>query len=241
MNNITLVSTRHDKLGKCNSQELYSIFERVNPEVIFEEIPPSYFDKYYKSRTCINLETDTINWYLEAHNINHIPVDSDDVPSESFFSEYEAMLKSIEGITGVEGFHYRNIIDTYRSNSEMYGFKYLNSIYCIILNDDIFSSIKKGLQKINKDKFFQTNELWKNVQEKRENEMLKNIYNYNKEHSYDKAIFTLGAAHRKSIMKKIREFEKKEQLKLNWTFYNEPFAERAPTGASCSARSLDAI
>ncbi|MEQ1625712.1 MAG: hypothetical protein ABL870_13510, partial [Sediminibacterium sp.] len=87
----------------------------------------------------------------------------------------------------------------------------------------IFNSIEKGLQKINKDKFFETNKLWKNINEKRENEMLENIYNYSKEHSYDKAVFTLGSAHRKSIMKKIQEFEKKEKFKLNWTFYNDPF------------------
>jgi hypothetical protein len=30
-----------------------------------------------------------------------------------------------------------------------------------------------------------------------------------------------GAAHRKSIMQKIREYEKISEIKLNWNFYNE--------------------
>ena len=50
--------------------------------------------------------------------------------------------------------------------------------------------------------------------------MLDNIYNYSKDHSYDKAIFTLGAGHRKSIMKKIQEYNLKENFKLNWTLYD---------------------
>jgi len=52
MYNITLISTRHDELGKCNSNELYKIIESVDPELIFEGIPSSYFNKYYihKSR-----------------------------------------------------------------------------------------------------------------------------------------------------------------------------------------------
>ena len=69
MYNITLISTRHDEVGKCNSNELYKIIESINPELIFEEIPPSYFDKYYIDRSCNNLETDTINKYLETHDV----------------------------------------------------------------------------------------------------------------------------------------------------------------------------
>jgi hypothetical protein len=55
----------------------------------------------------------------------------------------------------------------------MYGFKYLNSIYCINLNDEIYDAIEKGLQKINNDKLFQTYKSWKEINEKRENEQIK--------------------------------------------------------------------
>ena len=96
MHKITLVCTRHDKLGKCNSDELYKIIEKINPELIFEEIPPSYFDKYYINKSRNNLETDIINKYSDAHTIKHIPVDSDDVPPDSFFQDHEYMVKIIE-------------------------------------------------------------------------------------------------------------------------------------------------
>ena len=45
MYNITLVCTRHEELGACNSHEMHKILETINPEVIFEEIPPSFFDQ----------------------------------------------------------------------------------------------------------------------------------------------------------------------------------------------------
>ena len=40
----------------------------------------------------------------------------------------------------------------------------------------------------------------------RENYMLQNIYRYSEKHSYERAIFTIGAAHRKSVIEKISEF-----------------------------------
>lgn len=176
MYNITLVCTRHNILGKCNSNELHQIIETINPEVVFEEIPPSFFDKYYIHRSHSNLETDTINKYSETHKVEHIPVDSDDIPSESFFQHHKYMLERIEGLADINGFNYRNLTDTNRAYVALYGFKYLNSIYCDNLNNEICNAIEKGLQKLNDDKLSQTYNLWKEINEKRENEMLQNIY-----------------------------------------------------------------
>ena len=50
MNNITLICTVHEEKGICNINELYKIIERINPEIIFEEINPSAFDEYYKDK-----------------------------------------------------------------------------------------------------------------------------------------------------------------------------------------------
>jgi len=46
MYNITLVCTAHKPLGNCNSEELYKIIEKINPEVIFEEIDFSRTEVY---------------------------------------------------------------------------------------------------------------------------------------------------------------------------------------------------
>jgi hypothetical protein len=220
MYNITLISTRHEEIGLCSSYELYKIIEGINPEVIFEEIPPSFFDQYYASKTRRNLETDTINNYLETHKIEHILVDSDDVPSVSFFEKHANMMGRVEGLTDINGFNYRNLIDRNSEYIAMYGFRYLNSAHCVGYNDGICDAVENGLKTLNNDSLFQTYKSWNEVIEKREHEMLRNIYRYSREHSYDRAVFTLGAGHRRSIIEKMRDYGKNELLKLNWTFYD---------------------
>lgn len=218
MYNITLICTRHDSLGKCNSNKLYQIIEHINPNVIFEEIPPTLFEEYYLDKSRSNLETDTINKYIQYHKIDHIPVDSDNLPSEEFFKDYEYLIERIEGLTDINGSTFRNLVDTNKIYIERYGFNYLNSIDSININNKIFNAIKNGLQKINNDRLLQTFKLWKDINEIRENHMLQHIYRYSKKHSYERAIFTIGAAHRNSIIEKISEFQKNEKVKLNWIF-----------------------
>ena len=215
---ISLICTRHDELGKCNSNELFLIVEHINPEVIFEEIPPSFFDKYYFEKSMSNLESYTINRYIENHKIDHIPVDSDNLPSEDFFKDHKKMLERIEGLADINGFTYRNLVDNNRIHSMNYGFQYLNSIYSDNINNEIYKAIENGLQKINNNKFFQSFKLWKEINEMRENQMLQNIYRYSQAHQYDRAIFLIGAAHRKSIIEKILEYQKTEKVKLNWIY-----------------------
>jgi hypothetical protein len=220
MYSITLVFTRHEVCGFCNSDELYKIIESIGPEIIFEEIPPSYFDKYYVAKIRRNLESDTINKYIENHNIEHVPVDSENVPSESFFNDLQYLHKRIEGLSDINGYNYRNFSDSYSVNARMYGFAYLNSIHCSNTQSEINNAIAKGVQKLNEKKLLQTLNHWKKVNDGRENEMINNIYNYSKENQYSRAVFLIGSAHRNSVMQKITIYETKEKLKLNWGLYN---------------------
>ncbi len=95
----------------------------------------------------------------------------------------------------------------------------MNSNCSIIVNDEINDAIEKGLIKIDSDKLNQTYQLWKDVNNRRENEMLNNIYEYSKIHKYDNAIFTVGSGHRKSLMNKVVSFNGKSSIHTNWTFY----------------------
>jgi hypothetical protein len=215
---ITVICTRHQEIGNCNSYELYKIFESLRPDLIFEEIPPSYFDKYYTDMELKSLETTAIHSYSNSNNIKHILVDSDDIPPESFFNNYYSLLRRIEGMTDVNGFNYRNFIDNNRILIATQGFFYLNSDYSIRVNDEICDAIEKGLGKICNDELNQTNQLWKDTNDRRENEMLNNIYEYSKIHKYDNAIFTIGIGHRKSLMNKVISFNEKSSIDINWAF-----------------------
>ncbi len=59
---------------------------------------------------------------------------------------------------------------------------------------------------------------WIDQIDERENEMLRNIYSYMESKKYARALFLVGAAHRKPIMDKISRIEEKNKSALNWIF-----------------------
>jgi hypothetical protein len=214
MYNLILIGTNHKSKGICNLSELSKIIENINPEVIFEEIAPSYFDNYYKDKTNSKLETDTIIKYLENHQVEHIPIDYDNVPPISFFRDDQHMHERIERFS----YTYRHLVDTNSFYIEKYGFKYLNSNDSINLNKALDNEIEETLKMFDNEKLFLIRKAWNDLNEIRENEMIKNIYNYSMEHKYNVGLFLIGAAHRGSIIDIIQRYVVKEEIKLNWNY-----------------------
>jgi hypothetical protein len=232
MYNITLVGTRHTELGKCNSDELYKIIESVSPDVVFEELPAREFDMFYsdsfdlyytnsillnRHRPVVPLEVKCIKKYKQNCNIKIFPVDIDVKQKLSkhedeitfmfltFFEyeDYQSLDNEKEALTAQEGFHYLN-------SDEFLDFLEKKEV---MEKDIIKSEIQKG-RLLNIYKLFHAEQF-----DSRENAMLENIYNYSKGNQYNQAAFLIGAEHKRSIMKKITEYEKKEKFKLNWTMF----------------------
>lgn len=214
---VTLISTRHENLGQCNSQILFEILEEIRPDVIFEEKPPLDFEKYYLEQSRKSLETQAIITYLASNSAHHIPVDSNNLPSEFFFREHKNVYRRIEGLAGIDGFNYRNACDQSTRHAAAYGFKYLNSEHCITNNDRIREAIEFGLKKLDNQRFFKIENEWLMINDRREDEMLENIYKFSKSHKYNTGVFLLGAAHRKSIIRKIENCEHRDDPRLNWS------------------------
>ena len=106
--------------------------------------------------------------------------------------------------------------------AESDGYTFLNSKTYMDLQEE-----KKNIERnliefmLNKNQMLR---IWNSFYEEHENreiQMLKNIYEYSKVNKYDKAIFTVGAGHRKSIMQKVQKTNSNEEFKLNWAFYGE--------------------
>ncbi|OCB78857.1 hypothetical protein [Flavobacterium crassostreae] len=213
MHNITLISTNHKESGKCNSDELYKIIESINPEVIFEELPSERFDDYYNGiLTYESLEVKCIKKYLQNYRIKHLPVDIANPNRSSIeilmFEKFERDAEYIK----LKSEH--NLLKSHK------GFGYLNSDKSIDLVKKWTLVEKRILESAtNKDMFLHTYELFFEDVYNRENAMLQNIYNYSKENEYNQAVFLLGCGHRKSIIEKIIECEKKSEIKLNWTIF----------------------
>jgi hypothetical protein len=216
MHNIILICTVHDEAGLCNHRELYEILKKIKPEIIFEEIPPSAFDIYYRNFYRNNLETDVINAYLENYQIKHIPVDYDCVLPDSFWRDNCNMFKRVES----NSYEYCKLMDLYSVYKRQYGFKYLNSDNNNIINDQIYNAIEISLKEINNEKLYQIYNFWKNINNKRENKMINTIYEYSKNHEYQKGVFFIGAAHRKSIIIIIQKYIEKENFEIDWNYNN---------------------
>lgn len=232
MQNVTLVCTIHSEVGKCNSDELYKILENINPEVIFEELPPSFFEMYYSDSFdmyCANsfllnrrlpvvpLEVKCVKKYSQNYSIKIFPVDIDvtqklsKYQEEIFFmlltflkcEDYKKLDNEKEALIVQEGFHYLN------------SDKFLDSLEKkeVIEKNIIESEIQKN-RLLSIYKLFHAEQY-----DNRENAMLQNIYNYSKGNQYNQAVFLIGAEHKKSIIQKIPEYEKLSENKLNWTIY----------------------
>lgn len=211
MYNITLISTIHKENGNCNSNELLKIIENIRPVVIFLEAFEENYTKYdqmifsqfgvYKER----LELKTIQKYSQNYSFEYVPV-----LDIGLSDEFETKIKIVS-----ENTEFQKLLDNYNSLEKEGGFKFLNSEESIILQEEMRQWENRII-----DNEILLQRVTANLDEY-ENSMLRNIYSFCKKNSFNSAIFMCGAAHRKSIIKKIEEYEKKEPLKLNWTFYND--------------------
>lgn len=234
MYNIILIGTIHSDNGKCNHNELYKILESIKPNVIFDELTCHYFDFYFsdsfekyfannilrnRSNPTIPLEVKSVKKYKQYNNVKVLPVDIDVTSKLSkhkeeilfmfrtFFKydDYIKLDKEKEILIGQEGFNY--------INSDVF-------LDFLIRKEQLEKNIMES--EVEKDRLLNIYNLFHAEQcENRENEMLKNIYNYSKENQFAQGVFLIGAEHKKSILKKIIEYEKLSKIKLNWKMYGQ--------------------
>lgn len=204
---IVLISTVHKEIGKCNSEVLYKIIESIKPDVIFlEELEGNYsqydrmkFSQFgvYKER----LELKTIQAYNQNNTFDYVPV-----LDVGLSDEFDTKVKIVS-----ENKEYQRLLDDYTLLESDYGFEFLNSNKSIMLQEEM-RQLENHI--IDNENFHQ--QVNASIDEY-ENSMLRNIYSFCKEGTFNTAIFMCGAAHRKSIIEKINASESK----IHWTFYNE--------------------
>lgn len=209
MYKITLVSTVHLEIGKCNADELCNILENINPEVIFlEALDGTYsdYDRMLFSTFGVNhkkLEIKAIQKYCLNNSCKYIPV-LDNELSDSFDKKYDKIIQFRE---------IQESIDTFNSMASEYGFKFLNSLECINHQDQM----RKLESKLSNNPASEL-DFYLGIDEY-ENSMIRNIYKYCENNQFISAIFMCGVAHRKSIIEKIDRFNAQEQVNINWVVY----------------------
>jgi hypothetical protein len=215
MYNITLVNTYHCEKGNCNLSELYHIIENINPEVIFEELYASDFNEYYIEKKQGNkLETNTILKYMENHQIEHIPVDYAEIPPQTLMDLNKFMHIKLEK----RSYGYRQVHDSNMEFISLYGFKYLNSNDYIKMNDIYENEIIETIKFIKGEKLLSINQQWLDFMSNRENEMIRKIYDYCREHDFERGMFYIGAGHRSAIINKTQKYNETAEIKLTWNY-----------------------
>lgn len=215
MYNIRLVSTFHSELGKCNADELYKIIENINPDVVFEELTPYLYDMVYNKNIVDEtapLEIKCIRNYKQQHNIKNIPVDIE--VKSTFSNEIKVVFALFEKYDT-----YSEIVSEIKRKIESDRFDFLNSDEFSDLVEKQRTIERKIVEEINNS---QLNRIYKSFNKDldfRENFMLNTIYNYSLVNDYEHAVFLIGAGHRRSIIQKVAEYQLKETIKMNWSFY----------------------
>jgi len=208
---ITLISTVHNEIGKCNYYELYKIIESINPDVIFLEAFENSYSKYHQmlfSQFGVyqeRLEIKAIQAYSQKYAFEYVPV-----LDIGLSDEFEKIITIVS-----ENAIYQKILDNYTLLETEHGFQFLNSKKQIALQEEM-----RELENRIIDNKIMHQKASENI-DAYEHSMLRNIYSFSKEKSFNKGIFMCGAGHRKTITQKIVEYETKETIKLNWIFYND--------------------
>jgi len=213
MYNITLLSSFHKELGKCNPTELFRIIERIQPEVIFEELSIDTFSSIYiNGFSPVTNEAKTIKSYVANYSIKHFPVDTYPIKGSDLFSGADELGRRSDEYVKLWEDQVKLIIKE--------GYNFINSSRCTELLDKIRTAEERLLVEINDKKLNREYKSERELHNKREHEMLQNIYNYSLQYTYEKAIFICGVDHRKSIVQKIPFFNEMESTRLKWTVYN---------------------
>src|SRR5262245_9057130 len=195
---ISLVGTIHEESGLANIVELLGILERLQPDVIFAEIPSAYIDEYLNGARG-DLESPAVGRYRESHRCVVVPVDLDR-PEETFFSDAKHLFDTIERTSG----DYRRMMDRYSLDTRAEGFPYLNSGRCIQAWVDIYGEVQATIDWIREPRLQVIYDLWNHTNELRDRAMLKRIEDYCVSGVLANGVFLVGAAHRKSIIDKAR-------------------------------------
>ncbi|MBO9352863.1 hypothetical protein GG851_02570 [Bordetella petrii] len=196
---ISLIGTVHAESGRANLVELWTILERLQPDVIFAEIPTANLADYIDGSHG-NLESAAVALYRKLHPVNVVPVDLKK-PGDEFFRKSKEMFNKVEWTSS----EYRHLIDQHGLDTRDHGFPYLNSDRCANAWAAIYDEVRATIEWIGDARLRQIYALWSETNDRRETGMLENINGYCIRSALSNGVFLLGAKHRKAMVEKVHE------------------------------------
>lgn len=213
MKSISLISTVHEECGRANAGELCAILERIQPQVVFLELPQDAFGHFFETCTRSNLESRAVERYRQSKDVELVPIDLPE-PEDQFFDDFRCLQNSIEN----KSRDTRWLLTWHRNYVYDHGFAYLNSEHCSKIWSDIYADELVTLKELGDQSLTQISEAWRKKNDLREDEMLKNIRLHCNATSFERAVFLVGAAHRHSLIEKLRVWGHAPQEYVHWDF-----------------------
>lgn len=210
---ITLLSSFHTEIGRCNHLELYKIIERLQPDMIFEELPHNLFQSIYSGlRTPNTVESKAVSMYIRGNYMaQHFPVDSYAYNLEDLFFEYDFISNKSE--------EYNNLFTSMLSSIGNLGFRFLNSQDCTRVLSKLKSLELKILTENAPEELLMKYQNEINIHDSRETEMLKNIHHYSLNEPFNNALLICGTDHKQGILDKIATYTDKLNPNIKWSVY----------------------
>ncbi len=207
---VSLIGTYHAEHGAVTVSALLGILERIQPEVVFAEIPPTYIGAW-RDGSHGNVESVAAARYAVTHSIDVVPVDLPE-PTDSFFREWQE-LSRVVARTSPE---YRRLVDLNTDRVCSSGFAYLNSDECVQAWADIYREEHETIEHIRSSRLREMYARVRNWNDRRDQEMLRNIRAYCAATAQRRGAFLVGAAHRKSLLEKIRDTDDVLNSRIDW-------------------------
>ncbi len=213
MKTISLICTVHEERGRANVSELVAILNRIQPEVIFLELPPSSMDPFFTDRTKSNLESIAVSRYRVGRDALLVPVDLPE-PDDQFFNDYKYLQTWIDN-TSVDS---RRLLTWHKNYVKDLGFAYLNSEPCSSLWSEIDSDELATIQRFGNQNLATISDRWKKTKDLREEAMIKNILQSCRAMPFERAAFLVGVAHRQAIIEKSLQYTGGSQECVCWDY-----------------------
>lgn len=213
---ISVVGTVHVDTGAAIASEILAILLRINPQVIFLEMPASEIDDHFNGRRS-NLESTAVSRYRELRPVELVPVDLP-TPEPEFFRDFERLDRELQH----KSREYNWLVRQDREFAERDGFAYLNSEPYRKLTSDLRAARLAALEKMGDRRLTEFYKYWTSVNERREEAMLKNIEAFCERAPFLVGVFLVGAAHRQSLLEKSAVHTGPASAPIEWDFDGFP-------------------
>jgi hypothetical protein len=210
MMRISVIGTYHGECGAVSALALLQILERIQPQVIFAEIPRSHIREWMDGSHG-TVESAAVARYAETYSVDVIPVDLPE-PDASFFRDYEEVSRAIERTSPA----FRHLVDLNTDRMRRGGFSYLNSDESIQTWAEIYREELETIEYIGNSRLRDIYSHVRELMERRDLEMLRNIRAYCVSTTSTRGAFLVGAAHRKSLTEKTCAVDESTTAGITW-------------------------